>query len=100
MVILHSCCPKIAETWCKYQKDIINGTNTYNQSIYSGIYSGELKAIFERLSSPDLLSGCKSITRENRERLPPRRRVICFYFLCIFLLVNFLFWFFKSFSIG
>ena len=27
----------------------------------------------------------KSITRENIERLAPRRRVICFYFLCIFL---------------
>ena len=25
----------------------------------------------------------KSITRENRERLTPRRRVICFYF-CVF----------------
>ena len=67
----HSFCPKTADTWCKYQKDIINGTHFYNRSrCLPGIFRGELKAIFERLSSPDLLSGCqKGLTQNQNECL-------------------------------
>ena len=41
------------------------------------------------------LEGSKSIRREDRERLGPRRRVVCFYF-CVFFLGSLFFLFYLN----
>ena len=56
----HSFCPKSSDSWCKYNKDMVNKTNEYmqqSQKSLPNVFRGELKLIFDRLSSNDLLHG-------------------------------------------
>ena len=47
----HSYCPKTNDTWCKYQKDIINQANDYDRNkCLPFIFQKELRPIFVRLS--------------------------------------------------
>lgn len=55
-----------SDTWCKFQRDVIENTNTYsNKSCLPYIFRNELKPIFDRLSSRELLSGCEQGLTQN-----------------------------------
>ena len=48
----HSFCPKSSDTWCKYQRDVINNTTEYNRKkCLPYVFRAELKTIFVCLSS-------------------------------------------------
>lgn len=55
----HAMCPTDANTWCKWQLDKLNGTNTYRDkiSIPKAIYT-IIKPVFNDLSANDLLKKC------------------------------------------
>ena len=65
----HKLCPKHHDSWCKFWKDRVNKTNTYNnQKRLSDVFLQELKAIFVRLSKDDLLARClKGLTQNQNE---------------------------------
>ena len=67
----HRFCPKTPDTWCKFQKDIIESTNNYsNQTCLPFIFRDELEPIFNCLSSRELLSGCEQgLTQNANENL-------------------------------
>ena len=67
----HSYCPDGDDTWCKYKKDMLHGTTTYNRTkCLPFVFRGELKPIFEQLSSSDLLNSCKrGLTQNQNESL-------------------------------
>ena len=67
----HSYCPDGKESWCRYQKDISNGTNLYERKkCLPFVFRGELKPIFDRLSSAELLKSCeKGLTQNANESL-------------------------------
>ena len=55
----HKYCPKTDSTWCKYQKDMIDGTSFYNSyKCLPSIFRVELESIFVRLSSQQLMESC------------------------------------------
>ena len=67
----HQFCPKTEDTWCKYQRDINDGTNTYNNK--PGIHNKLkelLKPAFMTLSSDELLAKClHGKTQNNNESI-------------------------------
>ena len=67
----HSYCPDGGESWCKYKKDIRFGTKTYDRKkCIPFVFRGEIKPIFERLSSNELLNSCqKGLTQNQNEAL-------------------------------
>ena len=67
----HSYCPPGKDSWCKYQKDMFFGTNTYDRAkCIPFVFRGELKPIFNRLSSQELLQSCsKGLTQNQNESL-------------------------------
>lgn len=67
----HKLCPKHHDSWCKFWKDRVNKTNTYdNQKRLSDVFLQELKAIFVRLSKDDLLARClKGLTQNQNESM-------------------------------
>ena len=57
-----SYCSDGKDSWCKYKKDTFFGTNTYDHTkCLPFVFRGELKSIFERLSSQELLKSCSKI---------------------------------------
>ena len=55
----HQYCPKGKDSWCKFQKDKANETDTYNSSnCLPAKFLSKLKPTFDDLSSADLLSRC------------------------------------------
>ena len=63
----HLYCPEGSESWCKYKKDLWFGTNTYTRKrCLPFIFRGELKPIFKRLSSNDLLTSCQKDLTQNQ----------------------------------
>ena len=63
----HSYCPDGEDSWCKYKKDLLHGTTTYDRKkCLPFVFRGELKPIFERLSSSDLLNSCKQGRTQNQ----------------------------------
>lgn len=67
----HQYCPKDKDSWCKYQKDRVNGTNTYKlDNCLPANFFSKLKPIFDDLSSADLLSRClDGYTQNTNESL-------------------------------
>ena len=67
----HAYCPISDDTWCKYQKDKKLGSNSYNdKKCLPFIFRGELKPIFDRLSSDDILLSCqRGLTQNQNEAL-------------------------------
>lgn len=67
----HKYCPRSSTSWCRYQKDKINGTSEYNQDRYlPNIFRAELKPIFDRLSCSTLLERClKGFTQNQNESI-------------------------------
>ena len=62
----HTFCPKTDDTWCRYQKDVVMGENSYTQNrCLPYVFREELKPIFDRLSSQVLLSGCEQGLTQN-----------------------------------
>jgi len=62
----HMFCPVGAESWCKYQLDKFNGTNTYKHK--KGLppeLRDKLQPIFQDLSSENLLQKCMHGTTQN-----------------------------------
>lgn len=67
----HIICRKNALSWCKYQADLINGTNTYKRkfSIHNKIFQ-VIKPVFMELSSDTLLAkGLHGKTQNANESL-------------------------------
>ena len=63
----HWYCPVGPNSWCKYQRDVTNGTNMYNPSkCLPFIFRSELKHIFTRLSSDELLKNCQMGYTQNQ----------------------------------
>ena len=55
----HQYCPKGKDSWCKFQKDKENQTDTYSSSkCLPATFLSKLKPTFDDLSSADLLSRC------------------------------------------
>eukprot|EP00794_Sanderia_malayensis_P004894 gene4894-5534_t len=67
----HKCCSKGKDSWCKYQRDVVLKTNTYDQSkCLPRVFRKELLPLFKRLSSGDLLSRClKGLTQNQNEAI-------------------------------
>ena len=67
--VQHQYCPKGSKSWCKYQLDVANGTNFYTQdNCLPPIFRKELKPLFTRLSSDELLKRClKGVTQNQNE---------------------------------
>ena len=67
----HLYCPNGPESWCKYKKDKINITDTYSRTkCLPIVFRKELKPIFIRLSSTQLLETCsKGLTQNQNESL-------------------------------
>ena len=67
----HQYCPKGKDSWCKFQKDKVNGTNTYkSDNCLSANFLSKLKPTFDDLSSTDLLSRClDGYTQNTNESL-------------------------------
>ena len=58
----HQYCPKDKNSWCRFWKDKLNGTSTYDESKrYLAVFMEELDPIFTRLSSDDLFSRCLNV---------------------------------------
>ena len=56
----HLYCPDGNDSWCKYKKDNASNTNRYDQTkCLPFVFRKELKPIFDRLSSKELLQSCK-----------------------------------------
>ena len=55
----HQYCPKGTESWCRFQRDKVNNTDTYSSSnCLPARFLPKLKPTFDDLSSTDLLSRC------------------------------------------
>ena len=67
----HHYCPNTSDTWCKYHKDVLDGTNYYQKGkCLPHVFRDELKSIFEKLSSNDLLDGCqRGLTQNQNESI-------------------------------
>ena len=67
----HHLCPVGASSWCRYQLDVINSTNYYDQSrCLPAIFRTELLPLFTRLSKPELLNRClKGLTQNQNEAI-------------------------------
>ena len=67
----HRYCPNTSDTWCKYHKDVLDGTNYYQKGkCLPHVFRDELKSIFEKLSSNDLLDGCqRGLTQNQNESI-------------------------------
>ena len=67
----HSYCPRGERSWCKYHRDKIFDTQTYDRTkCLPFVFRGELKDIFTRLSSPELLKSCeRGLTQNQNEAL-------------------------------
>ena len=65
----HSQCPKGANTWCKFWKDKREGTTSYDdKKRLPSVFQEELKPLFQRLSSDELLQRClKGLTQNQNE---------------------------------
>ena len=67
----HHFCPKKDDTWCKYQNDVIHGTNLCKDK--PGIHiklKGILQPVFMSLASNELLAKClHGKTQNNNESL-------------------------------
>ena len=66
-----STAPKESKSWCKYQLDVANGTSFYTQNnCLPPIFRKELKLLFTRLLSDELLKSClKGVTQKQNEAL-------------------------------
>ena len=66
-----SYCPDGEGSWRKYKKYLLHGKTTYDQKkCLPFVFCGELKPIFEWLSSSDLLNSCKQgLTQNQNESL-------------------------------
>ena len=67
----HKLCPKGSQSWCKWQKDQQNNTETYSQrKCLPAVFRSELKPHFERLSNDDLHKRyLKGLTQNQNESL-------------------------------
>ena len=67
----HFYCPKDIGTWCKYYQDVINKTELYDISkCIPYLFREQLKPIFERLASRELLLKCqRGLTQNQNESL-------------------------------
>ena len=67
----HRFCPQGAVSWCQYQKDQANNTNTYNTNkCLPPVFRSQLKPIFTRLSDKTLLERClKGLTQNANEAI-------------------------------
>ena len=55
----HNKCPMGKESWCRYNVDLANGTNNYNdKSRLPSVFLTELKPLFTRLTNDELLNRC------------------------------------------
>ncbi|XP_028405772.1 uncharacterized protein LOC114528348 [Dendronephthya gigantea] len=65
----HHYCPRSRDTWCKYWKDINEGTSTYSEdNRLPPVFMEELEPTFTRLSNYDLLLRClKGMTQNQNE---------------------------------
>ena len=55
----HQFCPRTPDSWCKYQRDQMTNTSNYDRKkCLPSVFREELKHIFDRLSSPEILSTC------------------------------------------
>ena len=65
----HQYCPKGKDSWCNFQKDKANETDTYNSSNCSPAkFLSMLKPTFDDLSSADLLSICLDGYTQNANK--------------------------------
>ena len=67
----HQFCPQGSTSWCKYQADITNGTQTYVHKTGLPVHvCNKIAPIFQDLSSKDLLRKClHGTTQNNNEAL-------------------------------
>ena len=67
----HKLCPQGASSWCRYQQDVANKTESYNElNRLPKVFRDELKPLFTRLSKTDLLQRClRGITQNQNEAI-------------------------------
>ena len=67
----HRMCPRTKDSWCKYQADKLNDTNTYkDKSGIPAIICEKIKPVFTDLSDDKLLSKClHGKTQNNNESI-------------------------------
>ena len=67
LIAQHSFCTDGKDSWCNFKKDLFYTTSTYDRSkCLPLVFRGELKPIFEWLSSPELLNSCKKGLAQNQ----------------------------------
>ena len=54
----HQFCPDDEDTWCKYQKAIMDGKEFHHKKPLPEAVVATIKPIYERLSKPEILQGC------------------------------------------
>ena len=64
---MHCNCPRGSLSWCNYQRDIANGTNSYKPAKYPIIDSiaKVVSLIFKRLADEAFLEGFKNVSNQN-----------------------------------
>ena len=78
-------CSTDDNTWCKYHEDKMNITNLYDRTkCLPFVFRGEVKDIFTRLSSPNILKSCaRGLTQNQNESINNMiwskcsKRIIC-----------------------
>ena len=64
---MHSKCPTGSLSWCSYQREIANGTNSYKPAKYQ-ITNSTAKVIIrilKRVADETFLEGCKNVSNQN-----------------------------------
>ena len=64
----HSYCPKVKDSWCKWQSDVITGETTYtpvSNPLPLAVVE-QIKPVFEFLSNKKLLQGCVNCLTQNQ----------------------------------
>ena len=64
---MHSDWPTGSLSWCSYQKDIANGTNSHKPAKYpiTDSIAKVVTPIFKRLADEAFLEGCKNVSNQN-----------------------------------
>ena len=71
MKLQHRFCPIGSGSWCQYKRNVADGTDKYNQAkCLPAVFRVELKPLFTRLSSVELLQRClKCLTQNQNENI-------------------------------
>ena len=64
---MHCNYPMDIPSWCSYQRDIVNGTNSYKYAKYpiADSIATVVTPIFDRFAEEAFLEGCKNVSNQN-----------------------------------